>query len=277
MNLVEKASIFLGAILIFKTLETYFEYLKEKRNDESVKLNSSIILLYVAPIPILAVLDLLGISQNQLFFKSLLLGSACYIASEIVSFLSIIVGRLFFRFNPKYSEIRIEDNRGFIVQELLGPKTYKWSDFKHVELRNELKEIELIGKKKKVLEDFMNGYYLLLRKLPSGLAGSDSLKIQTFFDSLSTCEICGLIAVEKDYCLSCSYDVWSEELEEYFSDKDTYIKKGQLDVFSIEKPNQPYHDFTTPTLGLDKDPNWNPKVTREEVLKYSAENYWNKD
>jgi len=147
MNLLEKASIFLCAILIFKTLETYIEYLKEKRNEPSVKLNSSILLLYMAPIPILAVIDLLGISQSQLFFKSLLLGSACYIASEILTFLIIIAERLFFRFNPKYSEIRIEENSGFIVQELLGPKTYKWSDFKHVELRNELKEIELIGGK----------------------------------------------------------------------------------------------------------------------------------
>lgn len=277
MNVLEKVSILLGALLVFKALLTYIEYRKDKRIDESVTLNSSKILLYLAPLPVIAAFDLLGISQNLLFFKSVLYGGAIFIALETFSFLIVKGIRLYLRFKPNFLEVRVEDENGFIVQELFGPKTYKWSDFKRIEFRKELKEIELRGKKKVVLEDHMNGYYLVLKKLPSELAGSYSLKIQTFFDSLSTCEICGLVAVEEDACLSCFYDVWSEELKEYYTDKDTYIKEGQLDVFSIEEPNQPFHNFKTSVAGLDNDPNWKPRITKEELLKYSAENYWDKD
>lgn len=277
MNTLEKVSILFGALLVFKALEVYFEYRKDKRIDESVTLNTSKILLYLASLPIIAAFDLLGISQNLLFFKSVLLGGVCYIASEILVFITIKATRHYLKFKPNFLEIRIQDENGFIVQELFGPKTYKWSDFKRIEFRKELKEIELRGKKKVVLDDYMNGYYLVLKKIPLELVGSYSLKIQTFFDSLSTCEICGLVAVEEDACLSCFYDVWSEELKEYYTDKETYIKEGQLDVFSIEEPNQPFHNFETSVVGLDLDPNWKPRITKEEVLKYSAENYWNKD
>ena len=277
MNTLEKVSIFLGALLVYKALKTYFEFRKDKRIDASVTLNTLMILLYLAPLPIIAVFDLLRLSHNQLFFKSVLLGGGCYIASEILVFLTIKASRLYIRFKPNFLEIRIEDEKGFIVQELFGPKTYKWSDFNRIEFRKELKDNELRGKKKVVLDAYMNGYYLVLKKLPSVLAGSYSLQIQKFFDSLSTCEICGLVAVEEDYCLSCSYDVWSEELKEYYTDKDTYIKEGQLDVFSIEEPNQPFQNFETSVVGLDKNPNWRPNITKEEVIEYSAENHWKKD
>jgi hypothetical protein len=89
---------------------------------------------------------------------------------------------------------------------------------------------------------------------------------------LTTCEICGYIARERDssYCYNCYAAVFdSSETNEKKID---WIKNEQLFWFSMDE-KQPV-DFYKPLYqsGFKKDLKWKPVVSEKDVLKYSKAN-----
>jgi hypothetical protein len=85
----------------------------------------------------------------------------------------------------------------------------------------------------------------------------------------TTCEICGYLTlkpIDKE-CAYCGNVTWDEEKRmTSFSTKDEWIKDGQLFWFRIDSLNQKIN-FFNPTIdeGFEKDKNWKPLLTEEEI------------
>ena len=95
--------------------------------------------------------------------------------------------------------------------------------------------------------------------------------INSYNSSVTTCEICGYIAIERNAidCQNCGSYTWENENEfgDYANKKDWLVEE-QLYYFSY--PGFQKTDFFTPEFqdGFLKDENWTPSITELEVNKY---------
>lgn len=91
---------------------------------------------------------------------------------------------------------------------------------------------------------------------------------------LSTCEICGYIAVNPDsgYCLNCNNSILDSLTKNKFI-KNSWLKRDQIYWFSSSVTSNKV-DFYNPMNenGFKKDINWKPMVLEREVLDYYYKN-----
>lgn len=88
--------------------------------------------------------------------------------------------------------------------------------------------------------------------------------------TLLTCEICGYKAIgkAKKQCEFCGSFPWDEQKKNKgYDDKQEWLKEEQLFWFALDSLTEKI-DFYDPTVveGFEKDKNWRPSVTKEEII-----------
>jgi len=120
------------------------------------------------------------------------------------------------------------------------------------------------------IHTMIKGFYTFLYSIPESVYFLDREYVNQLFTDLSTCQVCGLLAISplSSCCLSCdnfSYDIDHEEDKKeiikeqlfYFS---SYYKENQLVDFHIAKKVNPVFEY---------DLNWKPSVTEDQVRFYA--------
>ena len=157
---------------------------------------------------------------------------------------------------------------GFTIQFHKGSISYDWNEIKSLKLKNMELTIAFFSKKRKLtITDNDDNYYYLLKNIPKGYPTIDYAFLEDFFNSLTTCPFCGLVAFHKDYCLACYSKDWNEELAKKYPSKEEYIRENQLELFAATD------EETISTLKIDcnpfvRDEKWKPLVTKQEVFEY---------
>ena len=197
----------------------------------------------------------------------------------LVGLFLFIVGFLIGRIPMEIKYNKISKSRKTIktVTELgfdieFGEKTisYQWKNIETISLKikeNSLQEITLFIKFhngiKLSLDENCPVFYFLLKNIPKGYPTMDYDFIKEFFNNLTTCPFCGLIAFEDfSWCLHCACDAKND------------IREEQLEIFATMDKNEKFSDFKINNKTFARDEKWKPIVTKQEVLQYSEKNIW---
>lgn len=192
--------------------------------------------------------------------------------------LLIIVINFIFKLENLFSRYhqQIEDinSTGFKIIKGAKSKQYYWRDIKWIKFDKNKFRITLRHTHKVVVDKKTHHFYLLLKSIPSGFNDFDYSYVNSFFSSLTTCIICGKIALHDSECLSCGCSEWNKNHQKVFLDRTDYLKTNQLDVFATMEKSEKFSDFKINDICFDSDLGWTPMVTKEEVLEYSKKEYW---
>lgn len=173
--------------------------------------------------------------------------------------------------------IKTVDKKGFTITNGTKQKNYYWRDIQWVKFEKE--KFRLIIKEKSRLEIDLktDNLYYLLRNIPLGYNDFDYTFTTDFFSKLTTCKVCGFIALNKTECLSCGCTTWTKELETNYTNYEEYVKENQLDFYATMEKEEKFNDFKIFNKNFDYDTKWKPIVTKNEVLEYSEKEYWEKN
>ena len=72
----------------------------------------------------------------------------------------------------------------------------------------------------------------------------------------------------------CASDVWRDELKSDYETEEKYIIENQLDEFATMDKTEKFGNFVLKDTFFKQDPHWKPLVTKEQVLEYSKNEYW---
>ncbi len=170
---------------------------------------------------------------------------------------------------------------GFKVFKLDDQSTalHQWRDISQVVLKNETDLVfKFQNNKEKVFATSTIGYYNLLKNIPQEKLLESNIKKyqQTTFENLRTCPTCGYIAYKKTNCLSCRTDSFETAMYVDQMNKAEYLKEKQLEYFCTEVKGEPVEFYPKKKEDdiFEFDKNWKPIVTKEEVIEFSKQEYW---
>lgn len=185
------------------------------------------------------------------------------------------------------------DNLGFKIsttkiskKTTSNEKRYFWKDINSVKFEETLNyNLTLNGKEEINLDKTYSNLFALVLNIPSGKLDEETKQqVELIKKSFETCKICGTIAVYNEVCRDCGCLVWNDEIEvynsdttEYYSSAEEYIKAEQLETYATMEENEKVEDFIFESEYFEFDSNWQPSITKADVLKYSEENFWNMD
>jgi len=252
-------------------MSLYFELVdgwKAFRKSRQFLVNKKKILCYVGIILLSIALDLLFF-ERKLALLSCSAGIGFGILLSVFSvtfavFIHAIPITLLHFLNSKAKNIDSVTNSGFIIKFNKGSISYDWNEVKSLTLNNMKLSIDFISKKRKLkLDSRCGNYYYFLKNIPKGYPTMNYDFIKEFFNNLTTCPFCGLIAFEDfSWCLHCGCEAKND------------IREEQLEIFSTMEKDEKFSDFKINNKVFARDENWKPLVTKQEVLQYSKENYW---
>ena len=133
--------------------------------------------------------------------------------------------------------------------------------------------IGLENKKIRIPNNSLN-WYKLIRSIPTKFSDFDFDYIDKLFNALTTCEICGVIAINDNECLSCGSESYEYKKHTDFKTQNEYIKSNQLELFAILDKGDKFEGFYEATDGFEIDKKWNPLITETELIEYSQNEYW---
>ena len=178
-------------------------------------------------------------------------------------------------------EIKTVTKLGFEIE--FGEKTtsYQWKDIETISLKinkKQLRDITLSikfhNRIKLSLDKSYGDFYFLLKNIPKDYYSIDYGSLEKQFENLRTCPFCGLIAFENfSWCLHCGCGVGNGSSKELHI-SETEIREEQLEIFATMGKNEKFSDFKKNNNAFARDENWKPLITKQEVLQYSKENYW---
>lgn len=177
-------------------------------------------------------------------------------------------------FSKKHQRIDGLNNTGFKIAKGTSLKQYYWRDIQWINFDKEKFSLILKEKRRLEIDKRTQNFYLLLKSIPLGYKDFDYDYINSYFSSLTTCIVCGSIAFRESKCLSCCCTSWTKELEKDYSNYDEYVKENQLEIFATMEKKEKFSEFKIVDKNFVFDSNWQPLVTKKEVLEYSEKEYW---
>jgi hypothetical protein len=177
-------------------------------------------------------------------------------------------------FSKKHQRVERVNKTGFRIVKGTSVKQLYWRDIQWINFDNEKFRLILKEKRRIEIDKKTQNLYLLLKSIPFGYKDFDYDYINSYFSGLSTCVVCGLIALKDSKCLSCGCTTWTNELEKDYSNYEEYIKANQLEIFATMERNEKFSDFKIIDKNFEFDSNWSPLVTKTEVLEFSKKEYW---
>jgi hypothetical protein len=162
-----------------------------------------------------------------------------------------------------------------LKQDIFESSYIYWNDVNSIRF-NENKDIltvKLKNKKQFTLSKYHLAFYKFL-KFSSNLSQSDKNYADTIFKSVKDCDICGIKAEYEGICLHCFELSWDKNSkDESEASKINYIKKVQLDYFSLEMNEDNQVNFFIEAEPFERNMNWKPLVTNAEVVEYYKKEY----
>ena len=180
-------------------------------------------------------------------------------------------------FSIKSQRIEGINKQGFKIAIGTKLKQYYWRDIKWIKFDKERFRLIFKEESKVVIDNKTINLYLLLKNIPLGHKDFDYAYIDSFFSNLTTCFVCGAVALKDSKCLSCGCTTWTNELEKDYPNYEEYVKANQLDIFATMDKNEKFSDFKIIDKNFEFDSNWTPMVTKKEVLEFSEKEYWEKE
>lgn len=111
-------------------------------------------------------------------------------------------------------------------------------------------------------------WYKLIQEIPYGFPNYDYSAVNSFFNKLEGCEICGLLSVDTSRepvdCLYCGNDVWQDKFKDEYSSKEEYVKECQYDEFEPIEEGDDIDISNEAQAGFATDPNWKCFITPED-------------
>ncbi|MBN1251579.1 MAG: hypothetical protein JXR51_09170 [Bacteroidales bacterium] len=185
-------------------------------------------------------------------------------------------------FNKKYINSKKQfisiSKTGFEVINLLGDTLYlyKWEDIEDIYFEDENHDNLIIVDSKNVSISYPKStinWIHFLKTVPQNFKSLDYEHIANYLKSLKYCEICGYKAVD-EYCDVCSAETWDDKFLEDYESKEEYLKEEQLDYYAVMSIYEHVDFEQDKDLGFEKDINYKIYVSKEEILKHSAEFYY---
>jgi hypothetical protein len=158
----------------------------------------------------------------------------------------------------------------------LGKKTFHLRQFHQAEFQRGFEIVhfynQLPFQKKTFICSFSwqhPNYYALLKQVPTSVFTTEQKQaVSAFFDNLSGCDVCGHVAVYKDYCRRCYHSIWDESDLDCYADKNEYIKERQMDN---EIDSDDHMALFKNDISFEKVPDHKILFTQEELELYIKE------
>ncbi len=174
----------------------------------------------------------------------------------------------------KLTYLSTVDMSGFTIIKNDKQFSYSWMEFNDAAFDKTKQKLRLKGRKNIAIKKSLGNWYNLLKTIPRTFPGLDYNYIDGLFKDLQTCKVCGMIAANARECMYCASDVWRDELKSDYETEEKYIIENQLDEFATMDKTEKFGNFVLKDTFFKQDPHWKPLVTKEQVLEYSKNEYW---
>ena len=278
INILIKTSLlwcFLFSMYFFYELYSGIKELIEK---QIFTVNKKKLLRYAVLVLVFLVVDW-QFSEKTTAWLGILLGLGVVVAFQIIGAILLkIVPKIIFRKIKVRKTISRVTSSGFVIKFDKGSISYDWNEVKSLTLNNMQLTIDFISKKRKLkIDDGYINYHYLLKNIPKGYPTMDYEVVEKFFNSLTTCPFCGLIAFQKGFCLACRCEDWDENKAKEYPNKDAYLRENQLEIFATTDRHESFSNFKMDSKPFVRDEEWKPIVSKQEVLQYSQKEYWDEE
>jgi hypothetical protein len=112
--------------------------------------------------------------------------------------------------------------------------------------------------------------------MPASIANSDKEYIEQIYTELSSCKVCGNIAVWQHQCNVCHSDQ-NDVKDNNPAVELENIKEEQLQLFATYDENEAIDWEFHLDAHFKRDPNWKLLVNEEEIMAFSRENTWDEE
>jgi hypothetical protein len=152
----------------------------------------------------------------------------------------------------------------------------KWSELKTANLtKNDMDLVLVMNTNEQIIIPAdTSGIVSFFKYLPEQLNNPEQkIKIENIYKSLTSCKVCGSIAVYMNQCSVCHSDL------ELVNDEDPAIeleniKEEQLALYATYEEGEEIDWEFNIDPNYKRNPDWKLLVNEKEILDYSRENCW---
>lgn len=136
-----------------------------------------------------------------------------------------------------------------------------WSEVDDVSVSRERLLLTLKDKSEFPIPSEWTAWFGLIQYIPDHYPSFDKQWVTRFFEALTPCEVCGLIALEEAKCLNCSSNKWNPK----FGPNIEYLKQEQIEWFEDLPADDPHYLNNPASDGFLPDPNWKLWITAADL------------
>jgi hypothetical protein len=165
------------------------------------------------------------------------------------------------------------------MESVFSDREVIWADVKSIQFSKSKEDVVIHlnnGEHFHVPVD-TSGLVSLFKNMPAGLnTPEQTVFIEQIYSELSSCKVCGNVAVWQNQCNVCHTDqddvVNSDPKVELEN-----IKEEQLQLFATYEEDEPIDWEFHIDPNFKRDPNWKLLVNEAEIIEFSRENTWEEE
>jgi hypothetical protein len=165
------------------------------------------------------------------------------------------------------------------MESVFSDREVIWADVKSIQFSKSKEDVVIHlnnGEHFHVPVD-TSGLVSLFKNMPAGLnTPEQTVFIEQIYSELSSCKVCGNVAVWQNQCNVCHTDqddvVNSDPKVELEN-----IKEEQLQLFATYEEDEPIDWEFHIDPNFNRDPNWKLLVNEAEIIEFSRENTWEEE
>jgi hypothetical protein len=164
------------------------------------------------------------------------------------------------------------------MESVFSDKEILWEDVKSIQFSKSKDDvnIQLNNGEHFHLPSDTSGLISLFKNMPASVVNSDKEYIEQIYAELSSCKVCGNIAVWQHQCNVCHSDQ-NDVKDNNPAVEIENIKEEQLQLFATYEENEAIDWEFHLDPHFKRDPNWKLLVTEEEIMAFSRENTWGEE
>lgn len=164
------------------------------------------------------------------------------------------------------------------MESVFSDKEILWADLKSIQFSKSKDDvnIQLNNGEHFHLPSDTSGLVSLFKNMPASVANSDKEYLEQIYAELSSCKVCGNIAVWQNQCNVCHSDQHDVKDNNPAVELEN-IKEEQLQLFATYEENEAIDWEFHLDPHFKRDPNWKLLVNEEEIMAFSRENTWDEE
>lgn len=164
---------------------------------------------------------------------------------------------------------------GFKIKHKNRKTIVSWQSLTSVKFNKDytVLKINQNGKVQKIHKNAIN-WYKLIQSVPSSFDSFDFEYVNKLINRLTTCNVCGSIAVDDKTCLDCGHIMFDSNIQLDYKSEEEYLKAEQLELFATMDKNEKFEGFYSDSNNFKTDSEWSPLITEDELMIYSEREYW---